>query len=165
MTATSSKQLYLSAVLCTDRTLGGRPIDAVQTVLRPYCPTKTMDTDKLSLPENTRAISSVVGVALMVGIVVVLSGVIGFAVLDFGDDIGAEPTASVNVEETTKDNFRVTWVSQGNADKVEIDSSNTLNSVGESATVDLTDGNPETVTAVIEDNPDNRSAVIYTIEP
>jgi len=161
VTATSSKQLYLSAVLCTDRTLGGRPIDAVQTVLRPYCPTKTMDTDKLSLPENTRAISSVVGVALMVGIVVVLSGVIGFAVLDFGDDIGAEPTASVSVEETSEDNFRVTWVSQGNADRVEF-GSKTLDNVGESDTVTVS-GDSSTVTAVIADNPE-RSAVIYTIE-
>jgi len=120
-----------------------------------------MDTDKLSLPENTRAISSVVGVALMVGIVVVLSGVIGFAVLDFGDDIGAEPTASVSVEETSEDNFRVTWVSQGNADRVEF-GSKTLDNVGESDTVTVS-GDSSTVTAVIADNPE-RSAVIYTIE-
>jgi len=127
-----------------------------------------MNTDKLSLPENTRAISSVVGVALMVGIVVVLSGVIGFAVLDFGDDIGAEPTASVNVEQTASSEFRVTWVSQGNADTVLVqDSSETyLTSPGDSHAVNFSDGDapPVSVVAVIEDNPSNQTAVIQTIE-
>jgi len=127
-----------------------------------------MNTDKLSLPENTRAISSVVGVALMVGIVVVLSGVIGFAVLDFGDDIGAEPTASVNVEQTDTDKFRVTWVSQGNADTVLVqDSGETyLTSPGESHAVNFSDSDssPVSVVAVIEDEPSNQTAVIQTIE-
>jgi len=150
-----------------------------------------MNTDKLSLPENTRAISSVVGVALMVGIVVVLSGVIGFAVLDFGDDIGAEPTASVSVEETSEDNFRVTWVSQGNADylvgnsqngsfsgapgsgdagsapDVNAGEGNVLTEPGQSMTVDLSgsDANSATVSAGIADNPEDSTAVIRIIEP
>jgi len=145
-----------------------------------------MNADKLSLPENTRAISSVVGVALMVGIVVVLSGVIGFAVLDFGDDIGAEPTASVNVEQTDTDKFRVTWVSQGNADYLafsgdgtvaaasssgslpQSDSSGSddiLDEPGESAEITFSDpDDSQTVTANIIDNPDDSSAVIRTIE-
>jgi hypothetical protein len=70
----------------------------------------------------------------------------------------------VNVEETdTANDFRVTWVSQGNADRVNVGGNN-LTSVGESATVTVNDGTSETVTAVIEDNPEDRAAVIYTIE-
>jgi flagellin-like protein len=147
-----------------------------------------MNKGTLSLPENTRAISSVVGVALMVGIVVVLSGVIGFAVLDFGDDIGAEPTASVNVEQTADNEFRVTWVSQGNADYLSFSgdadtvttpssgsdlggaadpesSVSVLAAPGESATITFSgSGGSQTVTANIADNPDDRSAVIQVIE-
>lgn len=66
-----------------------------------------------------RAVSPVIGVALMIGIVVVLAGAIGFAVLDFGSDVGAEPQASVDVEQidsTDDAAYRVTWVSGGNSD-------------------------------------------------
>lgn len=82
-----------------------------------------MNTDTISLFEGDRAVSPVIGVALMIGIVVVLAGTIGFAVLDFGDDVGAEPQASVDVEQIENSaggaaQYRVTWISEGNSDYI-----------------------------------------------
>lgn len=77
-----------------------------------------MSKKTLSLFSGERAVSPVIGVALMIGIVVVLAGTIGFAVLDFGDDVGAEPQASVDVEQTDTNTYRVTWISEGNSDYI-----------------------------------------------
>ena len=136
-----------------------------------------MSSQKLSLfSGDDRAVSPVIGVALMIGIVVVLAGAIGFAVLDFGSDVGAEPQASVDVEQIEDDGsnnpqVRVTWVSEGNSDVVRVlDAAGTgnLTAPGESHTITF-DGTPSTqqsvsVIAVIEENPENSTAVIETVE-
>ena len=63
--------------------------------------TRTADTE--------RAVTPVVGVALMLGIVVLLTATLGFAALGFEDSIEDNSTATIETEQISDREYRMTW--------------------------------------------------------
>jgi len=71
--------------------------------------------------KDSKAVSPVIGVILMVAITVILAAVIGTAVLGLGEGVNEEATAGATVEfDQTENTFAVNWVSAGNAEHVRI---------------------------------------------
>ncbi|PSP78367.1 type IV pilin [Halobacteriales archaeon QS_1_68_20] len=58
---------------------------------------------KSPTPTRSRAVSTVIGVILMVAVTVVLAAAVGTYVLDLGDDVRTNPQASVSFEEDGND--------------------------------------------------------------
>ena len=84
--------------------------------------------------DDERGVSPVIGVILMVAITVILAAVIASFVLGFGNSVSSNANAGVNVDEGP-DSVKVTWISQGNAETVNV----TVTQSGESATAKLDD--------------------------
>ena len=107
-----------------------------------------------NLTNENRGVSPVVGVILMVAITVILAAVIGTFVLDLGSNVQQNPQAGVTFSEEGTD-VVVQVISMENADEVRIEAgsvtysngSGPLDSVGQTATVDVSGGD-ETITAI-----------------
>jgi len=82
-----------------------------------------------------RAVSPVLGVILVVAVTVILSSVVGVFVLDLGSGTQETAQAGVSVEESD-DSVSVTYVANGNVDKMVVDAP-------DSATVTGGDGSNE----------------------
>ena len=76
--------------------------------------------DKLIGNDEERAVSPVIGVILMVAITVILAAVIAAFVLDMGDDLGGNPQAAVDVDDSNESAVEVSVVSLDDADGVAI---------------------------------------------
>ncbi|WP_114575971.1 type IV pilin [Saliphagus sp. LR7] len=81
--------------------------------------------------EDERGVSPVIGVILMVAITVILAAVIAMFVLDLGGSVSEEANAGVDIEETDS-GYQVSWISEGNADSINVGGSECATSVGES---------------------------------
>ena len=95
---------------------------------------------------DERGVSPVIGVILMVAITVILAAVIAMFVLDLGGSVGEEANAGVDIEEDGT-SYTVTWVSEGNADEIQVEGGTCAESVGQSCSANESD----TVTAVSGD--------------
>lgn len=75
-----------------------------------------------SIPDRDeeRGVSPVIGVILMVAITVILAAVIASFVLGFGDSVGQNVQAGADIAETDDGNATVTWISEGNADYLNV---------------------------------------------
>ncbi|MCW8172875.1 type IV pilin [Natrialba swarupiae] len=81
--------------------------------------------DRLIGDEQERAVSPVIGVILMVAITVILAAVIAAFVLDLGGSVGQEAQAAVSIDvDHEADAIQVEVTSMGNADHVNLSSSN-----------------------------------------
>ncbi|MFB6072499.1 MAG: type IV pilin, partial [Halobacterium sp.] len=69
---------------------------------------------------DERGVSPVIGVILMVAITVILAAVIASFVLGFGGSVSQNVSAGVDIAEQSNGNVTVTWISQGNAEKVNV---------------------------------------------
>ena len=110
---------------------------------------------------DERAVSPVIGVILMVAITVILAAVIGTFVLGLGDSLGSNVNAGVAVDEPSDGEFEVTWVSEGTATNITTsDDDFTLEDVGASGTVSVSEGDSISIIAV---GSDGTKTVIQTI--
>ncbi|MGB9964051.1 type IV pilin [Halobacterium hubeiense] len=121
--------------------------------------------DKITLFEipdrDDRGVSPVIGVILMVAITVILAAVIASFVLGFGDNVSESVQAGVDIQATEGNSdgqVTVTWISEGTAESLEVNASTTtnvempdnttLNSVGDTVTIDEGDDGGETTFTV-----------------
>lgn len=83
----------------------------------------------LEIPDtDERGVSPVIGVILMVAITVILAAVIASFVLGFGDSVSENVNAGADVNEKDDGNATVTWISEGNAESLNVTvSGNTTN--------------------------------------
>lgn len=117
----------------------------------------------LEIPDtDERGVSPVIGVILMVAITVILAAVIASFVLGFGDSVSENVQAGADVNEKDDGNATVTWISEGNAESLNVTVSGNssdvnftndqvLNNVGETTELHHTDGEDTftvTVTAI-----------------
>ena len=109
-----------------------------------------------AIKKDNRAISPVVGVALLIAVIIVLSAVISVVVLDLAS-VDDEARAGVSFNEDT-DEFTVTWVSEGNADKtyVKVNGSKvdgtTMNNVGDRVALNVNKDSDISIIGVTENN-------------
>ena len=101
--------------------------------------------------DDSRGVSPVIGVILMVAITVILAAVIATFVLDLGSGVQEDATAGVDIVNNDTDGVTVTWISEGNSEFLNVTSSDTcidkgITSVGESVGSDGCDGQTITVT-------------------
>ncbi len=109
---------------------------------------------------DDRGVSPVIGVILMVAITVILAAVIASFVLGFGDSVSQNVQAGADISETDSGNATVTWISEGNADHLNIsvpsdssaqfpdsDKTHELQQVGD--TVTINSSSTETVTVTV----------------
>jgi flagellin-like protein len=117
---------------------------------------KKISFDMPEVDMDDRGVSPVIGVILMVAITVILAAVIASFVLGFGDSVSqnVQAGASITVDQSS-DNVTVTWVSSGNADSLNVTSSNggaspgTISNVGQTVEIStVAVGDTITVTAV-----------------
>ncbi|WP_232701537.1 type IV pilin [Halobacterium wangiae] len=111
--------------------------------------------------EDDRGVSPVIGVILMVAITVILAAVIATFVLGFPDQVSNNVNAGADVSQNSNDgNATVTWISEGNAVKLNVTASNSLaevngttfgvlDNVGDSVTVSPVTGEDDVTTNVI----------------
>jgi flagellin-like protein len=109
------------------------------------------------LSDDDRGVSPVIGVILMVAITVILAAVIASFVLGFGDSVSENVQAGADISQTNDGNASVTWISEGNAAKLNVTSSGSttfegggdgnLSSVGESVKI-VADSETETTITV-----------------
>lgn len=78
-------------------------------------PRATSNTDS-----TDRAVSPVIGVALLLGITVVLASAIGLSVLGIGDSFSENPNANVEIAPGSGTNLDLTLADNGNVDRVVI---------------------------------------------
>lgn len=111
------------------------------------------------LPDtDERGVSPVIGVILMVAITVILAAVIASFVLGFGDSVSQNVQAGADVTEKDDGNVTVTWISEGNAQSLNVtqDGTNTafvdgeknMTAVGQSVEIETTATETITVTVV-----------------
>jgi flagellin-like protein len=108
-----------------------------------------------SVHGDTRAVSPVIGVILMVAITVILAAVIGTFVLNLGGSVQENVQAGVSIEHDGGNNeIKITWTTNQNADSIDVQvddggsvSTASLTNVGDSKTFSCTDGNQVDVTA------------------
>jgi flagellin-like protein len=75
----------------------------------------------LEIPDtDERGVSPVIGVILMVAITVILAAVIASFVLGFGDSVSENVQAGADIDQTDDGNGSVTWISEGNAQDLNI---------------------------------------------
>lgn len=107
-----------------------------------------------------RGVSPVIGVILMVAITVILAAVIASFVLGFGDSVSENVQAGADIDEKDDGSASVTWISEGNAESLNVtvsgNSSNvtfsngqTLTDVGENTKITRDDSGSETVTITV----------------
>ncbi|WP_232700496.1 type IV pilin [Halobacterium wangiae] len=91
---------------------------------------------------DERGVSPVIGVILMVAITVILAAVIATFVLGFPDQVSESVNAGADISKSSDGNATVTWISQGNAEYLNVTAKNTdasnpvqLKQVGESVKV------------------------------
>lgn len=107
--------------------------------------------------EDERGVSPVIGVILMVAITVILAAVIAMFVLDLGGSVGEEANAGVDIEENGDGSYTVSWISEGNADEIQVGGTTCASSVGESCSASEGDaviavsGDTETQIATVSD--------------
>ncbi len=109
--------------------------------------------------DDERGVSPVIGVILMVAITVILAAVIASFVLGFGDSVSENVQAGADISQTNDGNASVTWISEGNAESLNVtasassaeftggDDGGNLSSVGESVKV-VADSETETTITV-----------------
>ncbi|MCG1004894.1 MULTISPECIES: type IV pilin [Halobacterium] len=128
---------------------------------------KKISFDIPDLDMDDRGVSPVIGVILMVAITVILAAVIASFVLGFGDSVSENVQAGADISQTNDGNASVTWISEGNADHLNVSVSDTaevswdgentdvtnieLQQVGDTAKLvdDTTDGDEHTVTVTV----------------
>ncbi len=113
---------------------------------------------------DERGVSPVIGVILMVAITVILAAVIASFVLGFGDSVSENVQAGADISEKDDGSATVTWISEGNADHLNVsvsDSGNTsfgtetatgyaeIPEVGQTATLTADDASEYTVTVTV----------------
>ena len=113
------------------------------------------------LPDtDERGVSPVIGVILMVAITVILAAVIASFVLGFGDSVSENVQAGADIQEKDDGNASVTWISEGNAEQLNIsvsgnssdvnfDNGQVLNNVGETTELSTNGSNTDTLTVTI----------------
>ena len=69
---------------------------------------------------DERGVSPVIGVILMVAITVILAAVIASFVLGFGDSVSENVQAGADISENDDGTATVTWISEGNADHLNV---------------------------------------------
>ncbi|GAA0279369.1 type IV pilin [Halobacterium noricense] len=69
---------------------------------------------------DERGVSPVIGVILMVAITVILAAVIASFVLGFGDQVSQNVQAGADISENDDGTATVTWISEGNADHLNV---------------------------------------------
>ncbi|NIB98917.1 type IV pilin [Halobacterium sp. R2-5] len=84
---------------------------------------------------DERGVSPVIGVILMVAITVILAAVIASFVLGFGDSVSENVQAGADISQTNDGNASVTWISEGNAESLNVSVSD------DSVTLDPSPGN------------------------
>lgn len=83
----------------------------------------TRSIDLFNIPDrDNRGVSPVIGVILMVAITVILAAVIASFVLGFGGNVSQNVTAGADITSDKGDpgTAKVTWISQGTADHVNV---------------------------------------------
>jgi flagellin-like protein len=102
----------------------------------------------LEIPDtDERGVSPVIGVILMVAITVILAAVIASFVLGFGDSVQENVQAGADVDEKDDGTVSVTWISEGNADQLNVSvngESANLTDVGKTLTI-RNDGTVDTL--------------------
>jgi flagellin-like protein len=131
------------------------------------------------LLDDDDAVSPVIGVILMVAITVILAAVIASFVLGFGDSVSENVQAGADVSENDDGTATVTWISEGNADHLNVsvsDSSNTsfsdetatgyaeISEVGQTATLSADDASEYTVTITVTAVGSNGAKTVVTQE-
>ncbi|WP_084156985.1 type IV pilin [Haladaptatus cibarius] len=125
---------------------------------------------------ETRLVSPVIGVILMVAITVILAAVIGTFVMGLGDSVQSNVQAGVSVDANAQDDtIDVTFTSEQQEGTnlnvsativgTSTDESDDLDSIGQSRTftdVDGTSIDGESVKVVVTAEADGRSTVIYS---
>lgn len=118
------------------------------------------------LPDHdNRGVSPVIGVILMVAITVILAAVIASFVLGFGSSVSENVQAGADISEKDNGDVGVTWISEGNAETLNVTVSDAtdlgwqgttnnydeLADVGNSGTLYYSpdDGNSKTVTVTV----------------
>ncbi|GAA0555840.1 type IV pilin N-terminal domain-containing protein [Halorubrum ejinorense] len=116
--------------------------------------------------EDDRGVSPVIGVILMVAITVILAAVIGTFVLGLGDQIGGSATAGVTIDGDNTTEVTVTLTNTGTAETVEVRNSTsgspvrTLNSTGQSVTLDNSSISSSTRYNVVAIGPNGEASVV-----
>ncbi|GAA0265615.1 type IV pilin [Halobacterium noricense] len=77
--------------------------------------------------DDERGVSPVIGVILMVAITVILAAVIASFVLGFGDQVSQNVQAGADISETDDGSVTATWISEGNADHLNVSVSDDSN--------------------------------------
>jgi flagellin-like protein len=106
---------------------------------------------------DERGVSPVIGVILMVAITVILAAVIASFVLGFGDSVQNNVQAGADISENEDGNVSVTWISEGNADHLNVSADGTqipanaesLSEVGDTLSLNSTDPGSGTFTVVV----------------
>jgi flagellin-like protein len=109
---------------------------------------------------DERGVSPVIGVILMVAITVILAAVIASFVLGFGDSVSENVQAGADIQVKDDGNASVTWISEGNAEQLNISVSgnssnvnfsntNVLNDVGETTELSTGGGSSDTLTVTV----------------
>lgn len=103
----------------------------------------------LSLPDDERATSPIVGVILLLSLTVVIGAVVGAGVLLNKETVNADVQVAVSEDEVT-----VMWTGEGTATHVEVSTSNalgnaTIDAVNDTVTVPDDVGQPASNTEVI----------------
>ena len=112
---------------------------------------------------QSKGVSPVIGVILMVAITVVLAGVVGTAVFSFTDG-GLEENVQAGVDlQETPDGVEVSWTQSGNADSIEVQvdgtTQATLDTVGDRVVIDSSTASGKTVSTVAVDEEGNQTVV------
>ncbi|WP_336036001.1 type IV pilin [Halobacterium yunchengense] len=110
---------------------------------------------------DSRGVSPVIGVILMVAITVILAAVIASFVLGFGGNVQENVNAGADITETEDGNATVSWISEGNADYLNVthddDSgdvkfaggTHNITSVGETVELHYDGSGSETITVTV----------------
>jgi flagellin-like protein len=106
----------------------------------------------LGIPDtDERGVSPVIGVILMVAITVILAAVIASFVLGFGDSVQENVQAGADINEKDDGTVDVTWISEGNADHLNVSVSDDTNVKWDTTTTKYVDLGEVGNTAVLTD--------------
>lgn len=131
-----------------------------------------------SLGLDDRGVSPVIGVALLLGITVVLASAIGLSVLGIGDSFSENPNANVDIQPNDNNGVDVILADKGNVDRVVIvqesngynqgsapyPAAQTLSNTGSSVSSSSSGSTAYQVIGVIEEEGDNNVAVLDEFE-
>ncbi|MGB9964762.1 type IV pilin [Halobacterium hubeiense] len=119
--------------------------------------------------DDERGVSPVIGVILMVAITVILAAVIASFVLGFGDQVSENVQAGADISQTNDGNASVTWISEGNAEELNVTASSAdatieggdgnLTSVGDSVRITATSETDTTITVTAIGSGGSRTVV------